>query len=242
MRTRLLIPLAAAALTGALGAEIYLHPSWNAKARSDWVLCALPATYEIAVEGGRGGGRPSLHRQESEVVEAQLTAYVVHALRVKGWTVSDEAFQRRDMAEDKELLYFVSYLRERHATLAQRIMTSPSEMKAGQVSFGEPISELKPYTKADVLVFVHVEGFRYTAVRRILSFAGLTWRPIYLDPDVFRGPRVRIRVSFVETATGEVLCFLRPKGTGESGFLKDLDKLPRGAGSPNGRQPAGAPR
>jgi hypothetical protein len=47
-------------------------------------------------------------------------------------------------------------------------MISSKEIKAGRVSFGTAITELKPYTNANIVVFVHVEGLDYTRAARIL--------------------------------------------------------------------------
>lgn len=210
-------------------AEVYLHPSWNGSAKSDSVLAVFPATFDMVTKGARG--RPSLRREESDVVQAQLARYVIGALQATGWTVVDDVVRGRDIAENRELLYLVGYLRERHATLAQRIMISSKEMKAGRVSFGRPITELKPYTNANILVFVHVEGFNYTLAARILEIAKTVALheavELAFREDLFARRQIRIRVSFVNAETGDVLCFIRPSKTGEAGFLNELDKLPR---------------
>jgi hypothetical protein len=236
MRTRIPVFVATLMLMApALRAEVLLHPSWNTRAKSDWVLVVFPATYDIVTQTA-GGGR-SLRREESDVIQAQLGGYVASALQAKGWTIADDVFRRQDLVDNRELLYLVGYLRERHATLAQRIMVSSKEMKAGRVSFGKPITELRPYTRANILVFVHVEGLDYTRAARILRIAGtaasvaLTGGATgYLaaglfDPEAFKGRQVRIRVSFVDANTGDVLCFVRQNDGGEASFLKELDKL-----------------
>lgn len=224
-------------LAPSVRADVYVHPSWNSRAKAAWVLAVFPATYDIVTETA-GGGR-SLRREESDVIQAQLAGYVAGALQARGWTIADDVFRRPDIAQNRELLFLVGYLRERHATLAQRIMTSSREMTAGRVSFGKPIAELKPYTKANILIFVHVEGLDHTRAARILRIAGTVAAAAatggaagYLaaglfDPGAFKGRQVRIRVSFVDADTGDVLCFVRPGKGGEAAFLEELDKLRR---------------
>jgi hypothetical protein len=91
----------------ALRAEVYFHPSWNTRAKSEWVLVVLPSTYDLVTV--TAGGR-SLRREESDVVQTRLASYVVGALRAKGWTIADDVFHRGDIAENRELLYLVDYL------------------------------------------------------------------------------------------------------------------------------------
>jgi len=236
VKTRLQIVVVAALLVPTVHAETYFHPSWDSRAKAQWILAVFPATYETELHGIAGR---SLHREESEVIEGQLAAYAIGALEARGWTIADDSFRRQDIAQNRELLYLVGYLRERHATLAQRVMRTPKEMKAGRVSFGKPITELKPFTKANILVFVHVEGLRSTAAARILGLVGdsavLLWgsppaRIVALNQlsaEIFSGPKVTIHMSFVDAESGDILCFIRPNSTGERAFLKELDKLQR---------------
>jgi len=226
MKTFLTLLATAGLLVPVLDAEIYLHPSWSARPKDGWVLAVLPATCEMTVEGIGG---PRLHREESQILEARLAATVAQALQTKGWVISDDIFHREEVARNEELLYLVRYLRERNATLSQRIMLAPKEMKAGRISFGKPIAELRPYTKANTLVFVHVQGFRLTTAERVLRVAGETFYygivGLLFDHDVFRGSRFKIRASFVDAETGDVLCFVKPKRDGGQAFVKDLDAL-----------------
>lgn len=102
-------------------------------------------------------------------------------------------------------------------------------MKAGRVSFGEPVAGVKPYPRANIPVFVHVEGFDYTLAARIVDIAGTAAfggaAGLAFRQDLFTGRQIRIRVSFVDAATGEVLCFIRPKAAGEAAFLKEFGQL-----------------
>ena len=226
MKMLLIVLSTAALLAPVLDAEVYLHPSWSARSKEGWVLAVLPATCEMTVEGA---GATRLQRDESQVLEARLAAAVAQALQTKGWTISEDVFHSEDVARNGELFFLVRYLRERNATLTQRITLAPKEMKAGNVSFGKAITEIQPYTKANILVFVHVLGFRLTTAERILRIAVGTYYygtvGLLFDNDVFRGSQFKIRATFVDAETGDVLCFVKPKHDGPQAFVKELEAL-----------------
>jgi hypothetical protein len=221
MTSRLRSAIVAGALVApAATAEVYLSPSWNARVDPAPVVIVLPATIEMRVEGYN---HTSLHRDETASLELRYAEYVSRAIRASGWSPSQEVLDTDRLTEDKELRYLLAYLRERHATLAQRILRSPRDMRAGQVSFRRPLTELTRHSGASLLVFVHVEGLHYTTARKVLRLArGIAFA--LTDPVMF-DDSMKLRVSIVDAATGDFLAFLRPKQTGESGFRKEFQKL-----------------
>jgi len=227
MRNLLILLAGAAALGPALNAKVYLSPAWSKVPKDGWVLAVLPATCEMTVEGVASTG---LHREESQALEARLSAAVAQALQSKGWHIADDVFHRVGIERDSEIFFLVRYLRERNVTMTERIALAPKAFRSGGSSLGNAVNAVRPYTKANILVFVHVRGFRITTAQRILAIA---WTGFYygtvgliLNDQLFRGTTFKIGASFVDGETGDILCVVQPGRDGPEAFLKELDKLP----------------
>ena len=227
MRKLLILLAGAAALGPALKARVYLSPAWSKAPKDGWVLAVLPATCEMEVAAV---GSTGLHRDESQALEARLSASVAQALQSKGWHIADDVFHREEIERNSEIFFLVRYLRERNVTLTERIALAPKAFRSGGSSLGNAVTAVRPYTKASILVFVHVRGFRITTANRILNLAATLYYSgtvgLIFDQELFRGTVFKIGASFVDGENGDILCLVRPGRGGPEAFLKELDKLP----------------
>jgi hypothetical protein len=174
----------------------------------------------------QGFRRSDFKEKEAEQLALALAAIVSNALKKRGWDVNDSAWTDQALQGNEELKYLVGYLRARHERLVWQI--KPKDVPKGRYSLGERVAALSAQVPTDVLVLVHGDGHRFTtgaiigatAVGAVLTGLGAVAFP----PEM--GKRVSLRISLVDSHTGEILCFSKVSGAEEERILKELRKVP----------------
>jgi hypothetical protein len=223
---RRLVSLILILATAALGlyAKTYVHPKLQNKQKTIRSVVLLPPTAQMTAEGIKS----DFKEKESEPLASAVGIVVSNALKKRGWEVNDAAFTSLALQDNEELKYLVGYLRARHQTLVGQIV--PKDVSKGRYSLGDGVAALSKRAPADVLVLVHAEGRRFTMAGRVFGVAVLTWiggLPVLPGAMVETLEKyVSLRISLVDSRTGEILCYSTVSGAGEKKILEELRKVP----------------
>jgi len=207
-----------------LHAQCYLHPKLSSGEKTIRSVALLPPTAQMKAQGPR---RYDFKEKEAEQLASALAGVVSNALKKRGWDVNDSAFNSQALQDKEELRYLVGYLRARHVMLVQQ--TKPKDVLKGRYSVRERVAALSAHAPTDVLVLVHGDVERFTtggviaatAVGSILYGLGGAITPFFLT-----GKDVSLRISLVDSHSGEILCFLKVSSSEEEQILKELRKVP----------------
>ena len=222
---RRLVSLILILATAALGlyAKTYVHPKLQNKQKTIRSVVLLPPTAQMTAEGIKS----DFKEKESEPLASAVGIVVSNALKKRGWEVNDAAFTSLALQDNEELKYLVGYLRARHQTLVGQIV--PKDVSKGRYSLGDGVAALSERAPADVLVLVHAEGKRFTKAGRVFAVAVLTWLWLPVLPGALAESLekyVSLRISLVDSRTGEILCYSTVSGAGEKKILEELRKVP----------------
>jgi hypothetical protein len=179
----------------------------------------------MTAEGFR---RSDFKEKEAEQLASALAGVVSSALKKRGWDVDDSSFTSQALQDKEELRWLVGNLRARHEMLVRQI--KPKDVPKGRYSLGERVASVSAWGTTDVLVLVHGEGHRVTTG----GVVGGTARMVVLSGPVeavvmavvLTGRDVSLRMSLVDSHTGEILCFLKVSSAEEERILKELRKVP----------------
>lgn len=218
------LPLFLAIAAQSLDAASYLHPKLKNKAKTIGSVTLLPPTAQMTAEGFI---RDDIKEKEAEPLASAIAAVMSSALKKRGWEVNDSAFASRALQDKEELRYLVGYLRTRHQTLVGRI--KPKDISKGRCSLGDRVAALG--AQADVLVLVHGDGHRLTKAgwARQVGFSGAMWGLTGSALAVMfetLEKHVSLRISLVDSRTGEILCYSKVSGAGEKQIVEELSKVP----------------
>ncbi len=215
--------------TQALDAQVYLHPIISSGERSFRSIALAPPTADMIAQGFR---RSDFKEKEAEQLAAALAGVVSSAMKKRGWAVDVNSLAAPALQDKDELRWLVGTLRARHQALAGEVpLIKSKDVRQGRCSLGAGVAPLSALVPADTLVFVHGVGHRLTKAGTIGQIAQfvipvLSGVGAHNGPFFITGKDVHLRMSFVDSHSGDILCFLKVSSAEEGQILQELRKVP----------------
>jgi ethanolamine utilization microcompartment shell protein EutS len=204
-------------------AQTYMHPKLVSREKTISSVALLPPTAQMRAFGFIGY---DFKEKEAEQLASALAGVVSSALKKRGWQVNDSAFVGEALQSNEELRYLVGYLRARYQLLVDQI--KPKDVSKGRYSLGERVAALNSQAPTDALVLVHADAERQTKAGTVAWTPILVWMggpALAATAIAIRSTDVSLRISLVDSHTGEILCFTKVSSAEEEQILKELQKI-----------------
>jgi len=191
----------------------------KAGAKLPKTLVMLPPTAAKTVMGTE-----ALGTQDCEELSHQFMGLVADAFAQNGWQIDKQTFSEQSVANEGKLRNLVAFLRERHAQMTREMLSRPKDVTKGKFSLGTDVAELGVGGRADALVLVHIDAVKPPKV----MFGPVSADSVGTTVPTLRrrGLWVFPRISLVDAATGEVLCFIDLTDQHQDSLSKALKNVP----------------